>query len=87
MAYLKWKCTETPITVDKLNYQTPYCVMIRGEWHVQCNCIMLITLQSAENQVQSELEVKSGYDDLFGADSIQSQDDPPSPPPRRRRRK
>ncbi len=49
VAYLKWKCTGAPITINKLDYQMPYCVKIHGEWHVQCNCIMLITLQSAEN--------------------------------------
>ncbi len=64
MAYLK--CTEMPIAVNKLDYQTPYRVKICGEWHVQCNCIVLITVQSAENQVGGELEVKSGYVDLFG---------------------
>jgi hypothetical protein len=58
VAYLKWKCTGTPIAINKLDYQTPYCVKMRGEWHTQCNCIVLITVQSAENHVRSELEVK-----------------------------
>ncbi len=49
VAYLKWKCTGTPVAINELDYQTPYCVKIGGEWHVQCNCIVLITLQSAEN--------------------------------------
>jgi hypothetical protein len=49
VAYLKWKCTGTPIAINKLDYQMPYHVKICGERHVQCNCIMLITLQSAEN--------------------------------------
>ncbi len=49
---------------------------------MQCNCIMLITVQSAENQVLSELEVKNSYIDLFGVDSSQSQADPLTPPSR-----
>ncbi len=65
----------------------PYCVKMHGEWHTQCNCIVLITVQSAENHVVSELEVKSSFVDLFGVDSSQSQDDPPTSPPQRRKRK
>jgi hypothetical protein len=38
---------------------------MHGEWHTQCNSIVLITVQSVENHVQSELEVKRGYVDLF----------------------
>ncbi len=89
MAYLKWKCTGTPIAVVKLDYPRPsaYCVKMRGEWHTQCDCIVLITVQSAENRVVSALEVKSGFVDLFGVYSSQSQDDPPTPPPRRMKRK
>ncbi len=49
VVYLKWKCTGTPIADDKLDYQTPYHGKICGEWHVQCNCIVLISVQSAEN--------------------------------------
>jgi hypothetical protein len=79
VAHLKWKCTGTSITTSK--YQTLYRVKIRGEWHVQCDCIVL------ENCVANELEVKSGYVDLFGVDNSQSQDDPPTPPPHRRKRK
>jgi hypothetical protein len=47
--YLKWKCTGTPIAVDKLNYPRPLAhpVKMRGEWHTQYNCIVLITVQSA----------------------------------------
>jgi hypothetical protein len=60
---------------------------MRGEWHRQCDCIMLITLQIAENCVASELEVNSGFFDLFGVDSSQSQDDSPTPPPQCRKRK
>ncbi len=78
VVYLKWKCTGMPIAIGKLDYQTQYRVKIRGEWHVQCNCIVLITVQSAENQVRGELEVKSGYIVLFGVDSSRSQDDPPT---------
>ncbi len=89
VAHLKWKCTGTPISVDKLDYPIPlaYRVKMRGEWHRQCNCIVLITLQSAENRVASELEVNSGFVDLFGVNSSQSQDNPPTPPPQRRKRK
>jgi hypothetical protein len=87
VAHLKWKCTGSPIATNKLNYQALYWVKIRGEWHVQCNCIVLITVQSAENHDANELEVKSGYVDLFGVDSSQSQDDPLTPPPHCRKRK
>jgi hypothetical protein len=87
VAYLKWKCTGMLIATNKLDYQTSYGVKIRGEWHVQCDCIVLITVQSAENRVANELEVKSGYVDLFGVNSSQSQDNPPTPPPHRRKRK
>ncbi len=69
VAYLRWKCTGTPIAIDKHNYLTEYRVRIRGVRHVQCNCIMLITVQSAENRVRGELEVKIRYFDLFGVDS------------------
>ncbi len=59
VAYLKWKCTETPIAINKLDYQMAYRVKMCGKWHTQCNCILLITVQSEENCVQSaELEVK-----------------------------
>jgi hypothetical protein len=89
VVHLRWKCTGTPIAVNKLNYPRPlaYRVKMRGEWHRQCNCIVLITVQSAENCVMSELEVKSSFIDLFGVDSSQSQDDPPTPPPQHRKRK
>jgi hypothetical protein len=68
VVHLKWKCTGTPIAVNKLDYPRPlaYCVKMRGEWHRQCNCIVLITLQSAENSVASELEVNSSFIDLLG---------------------
>ncbi len=87
VAYLMWKCTGTPIAADKHDYQTEYRVKIRGEWRVQCDCIVLITVQSAENRVRSELEVKSSFIDLFGVDSSQSQDNPLTPLPRCRKRK
>jgi hypothetical protein len=84
---LKWKCTGTPTSVKKHDYLTEYKVKDRqGEWHVQCNCIVLITVNKAEDQAKVELEVKSGYVDLFGIDSSQSQDNPLSPLPRRRKR-
>ncbi len=87
VVHLKWKCTGTPIVVNKLNHPMTYRVKISGKWQMQCGCITLITVQSAENRVRSELEVKSGYVDLFGVDSSQSQDNPSTPPPQRRKRK
>ncbi len=83
VTHLKWKCTGTPITVDKLDYPRPSAcrVKMREEWHRQRNCIVLITVQSAEKQVASELEVNSNFVDLFGVDSSQSQEDSPIPPP------
>ncbi len=74
VAHLKWKCTGTPIDVDKLNFPRPlaYLVNIRGEWHTQCNCIVLITVQSAEICVASKLEVKSGFVDLFGVEATRA---------------
>ena len=84
---LRWKCTGTPTAVKKHNYPTEYKVRDkRGDWHVQCDCIMLVTVRKAEERTQAELEVESSYMDLFGVDSSQSQSqrsDPPSPPPRR----
>ncbi len=68
--------------VNKHDYPTEYSVKDkRGKWHVQCNCIVLITVKRAEDWVKAELEVKSGYVNLFWIDSSQSQDGPPSPPP------
>ena len=84
---LRWKCTGTPTAVKKHNYLTEYKVRDkRGVWHVQCHCIVLVTVRKAEERTQVELEVESSYMDLFGVDSSQSQrsdGDPPSPPPRR----
>jgi hypothetical protein len=79
---LKWKCTGMPTTVKKHDYPTDYRVKDRrGEWHVQYNCIMLITVKKAEEWAKVELEAESNYVDLFGFNSSQSQNDPPSPPP------
>jgi hypothetical protein len=80
--------TPTPTRVDKHDYPTEFKVKDnKGEWHVQCDCIVLLTVKKAEEQTQAEVEVVSSYVDLFGIDSSQSQrsDDPPSPPPRRRK--
>jgi hypothetical protein len=60
-----------------------------SEWHVQCNSIVIITLKKAGEQAKAELKVESGYVDLFGMDSSQSQrsnNNPPSPPPQHRKR-
>ena len=88
---LRWKCTGTPTAVNKHNYPTEYKVRDkRGVWHVQCDCIVLVTARKAEERTQAELEVESSYMDLFGVDSSQSQSqrsDPPSPPPRRRKKR
>ncbi len=40
----------------------------------------------SEEQKKAELEVESGYVNLFGLNSSQSQNNPPSPPPRCRKR-
>ncbi len=85
MVRLRWKCTGTPTAVNKHDYPTEYRVKDkRGEWHVQCDCIVLVTVKKAEERTQAELEVGTSYVDLFGIDSSQSQrsDDPPSPPRR-----
>jgi hypothetical protein len=58
----------------------------QGEWHVQCNCIILITDKKGEDWAKAEIEVKSSYTNLFEIDSSQSQEDPPSPPPQHRKR-
>jgi hypothetical protein len=88
---LRWKCTGTPTAVNKHDYPTEYRVKDkRGEWHVQCDCIVLVTVRKAEERTQAEFEVVSSYVDLFGIDSSQESqrsDDPPSPPPRRRKKR
>jgi hypothetical protein len=78
--------------VNKHDYPTEYKVRDRwGEWHVQCNCIVIVTVRTAEQRTQAELEVSTSYTDLFGIDSNSSQsqrsDDPPSPPSRRRKKR
>jgi hypothetical protein len=89
---LRWKCTGTPTAVNKHDYPTEYRDRVkdkRGEWHVQCDCIVLVTVKKAEEKMQAELEVGTSYVDLFGIDSSQSQrsDDPPSPPRRQRKKR
>ena len=37
----------------------------KGVWHVQCDCIVLVTVRKAEERTQSELEVESSYVNLF----------------------
>jgi hypothetical protein len=90
VARLMWKCTGTPTAVNKHDYPTEYRVKDkRGEWHVQCDCIVIVTVRKAEERTQVELEVATSYVDLFRIDSSQSQrsDDPPSPPRRRKKRR
>ena len=87
---LRWKCTGTPTAVKKHDPMEGKVRDKRGDWHVQCDCIVLVTVRKAEERTQAELEVKSSYMDLFGVDSSQSQSqrsDPPSPPPRRRKKR
>jgi len=58
VARLRWKCTGTPTAVNKHDYPTEYRVKDkRGEWHVQCDCIVLVTVKKAEERTQVELEV------------------------------
>jgi hypothetical protein len=84
VVHLKWKCTGTPIVAVK-DYPTSYKVKDKfDEVHTQCNCILLITVKKAEEQVREAVKEERGYVDLFG-DSNQSQMSgysPPSPPPR-----
>ena len=85
VARLMWKCTGTPTAINKHDYPTEYKVRDnRGVWHVQCDCIVIVTVRKVEEKTQVELEVSTNYADLFGIDSSQSQrsDDPPSPPRR-----
>jgi hypothetical protein len=87
---LRWKCTGTPTAVNKHDYWTEYKVRDkRGLWHVQCNCILIVTVKKAEERTQAELEVATSYVDLFGINSSQSQrsDGPPSPPCRQRKKR
>jgi hypothetical protein len=90
VARLMWKCTGTPTAINKHDYPTEYMVRDkRGVWHVQCDCIVIVTVRKAEERIQAELEVTTSYVHLFGINSSQSQrsDDPPSPPPRRRKKR
>ncbi len=55
VAWLKWKCTGMPNAVNKHNYLTEYRVCDKhGKWCTQCNCIIIITVQSAKNIVKVE---------------------------------
>jgi hypothetical protein len=38
-------------------------------WHVQCDCIVIVTVRKAEERTQAELEVSTSYVDLFGINS------------------
>ena len=76
--------------VNKHDYPTEYKVRDRwGEWHVQCDCIVIVTVRKAEERTQAELEVAISYVDLFGINSSQSQrsDNPPSSPRHRRKKR
>ncbi len=89
---LKWKCTGTATACKKHDCSTEYRVKEKyGGWHdVQCGSTVIITVKKAEEQAKAELEVESGYSDLFGVDNGQSQwsnNDPQSPPPRCRKRR
>ena len=87
---LSWKCTCTPTAVNSHDYPTEYRVKDeRSEWHVQCDCIVLVTVKKAEERTQAELEVATSYVDLFRINSSQSQrsDVPPSPPCCRRKKR
>ncbi len=50
-----------------IEYSMEYKVCNKcGKWHTQCDCIVIITVQSAENQVKAELEVKSSLSSSLG---------------------
>jgi hypothetical protein len=90
VARLMWKCTGTPTAMNKHDYPTGYKLRDnRGEYQVQCDCIVIVTVRKEEERTQAELEVATSYVNLFGIDSSQSQrsEDPPPSPPRRRRKK
>ena len=87
---LRWKCTCTPTVVNNHDYPTEYRVKDKqSEWHVQCDCIVLVTVKKSKERTQAELEVATSYVNLFGIDSSQSQrsDDPPSSPCCRRKKR
>ena len=75
MVRLWWRCTGTPTAVKKHDYPTEYRVRDkRGDWHVQCNCIVLMTVRKAEEWAQAELEVESSYMDLLGSTLARARD-------------
>ncbi len=85
-----WKCTGIPTAVNKHDYLTEYKVRDKRDvWHVQCDCIVIVTVRKAEERTQAELEVAISYVDLFGINSSQSQrsDNPPSSPRHRRKKR
>ena len=62
---LRWKCTGTPTAVKKHDYLMEYKLRDkRGDWHVQCDYIVLVTVRKAEERTQAELEVESSYTSL-----------------------
>jgi hypothetical protein len=86
VVHLNRKCTGTP-TVSVKDYPTSYKVKDEfGEVHIQCNCIVLITVKKAEEQFREAVEEERGFGDLFGGSS-QSQMSSYSPPSPRRRSK
>jgi uncharacterized membrane protein YgcG len=81
--------SKNPAMMILYDYTTEYRVKDKkGEWDMQCNCIVLVTVKKVEEQMQAKVEVETSYVDLFGIDSSQSQrsDDPPSPPRRCKKR-
>jgi hypothetical protein len=53
VARLMWKCMGTPTAVNKHDYPTEYKVRDkRGVWHVQCDCIVIVTVRKAEERTQ-----------------------------------
>jgi hypothetical protein len=56
----------TSTAVNKHDYSMEYNVCDKhGNWHAQCDFIVIITVQSAENRVRAELEVKRSFVGLF----------------------
>ena len=81
--------SKNPAMMILYDYTTEYRVKDKkGEWDMQCNCIVLVTVKKVEEEMQAKVEVETSYVDLFGIDSSQSQrsDDPPSPPRRCKKR-
>ena len=81
----------TLTAVNKHDYPTEYKMKDKkGEWHMQYDCIVLVTVKKVEEWTQAEMEVESSYIELFGIGSSQESqrsDGPPSPPPRRRKKR